>query len=76
MIIAITGASGFVGQLLAKYHINQGDEVRYLTRTNHRNIHGAIPFISHVNASYEVLLPFLQMLMFCIIARQSLTTMS
>ncbi len=32
MIISITGASGFIGRVLALRHIAQGDEVRVLTR--------------------------------------------
>ncbi len=32
MIIAVTGGTGFIGRHLIKYHLNLGDEVRYLTR--------------------------------------------
>ena len=32
MIIAITGGSGFIGKLLAERHLNQGDQVRLLSR--------------------------------------------
>ena len=32
MIIAITGGSGFIGKLLVKRHIEQGDQVRLLSR--------------------------------------------
>lgn len=32
MIVAITGATGFIGQKLTKRHLNQGDKVRVLSR--------------------------------------------
>lgn len=32
MLVAITGGRGFIGAILVKYHLQQGDEVRLLTR--------------------------------------------
>lgn len=32
MIVAVTGGTGFIGRHLIKYHLDIGDEVRYLTR--------------------------------------------
>ncbi|HEX7138563.1 MAG TPA: NAD-dependent epimerase/dehydratase family protein [Vicinamibacterales bacterium] len=32
MVVAITGASGFIGSLLMRRHLNAGDQVRILTR--------------------------------------------
>lgn len=58
-IIAITGATGFVGRLLAEYHIKNGDEVRYLTRDNIKPIFGAYAFIGNVCSTAEILVPFL-----------------
>lgn len=59
MIIAITGATGFVGRRLAEFHLKAGDEVRYLTRNNSRPIDNAIAHIGDINASHDVLQPFL-----------------
>lgn len=59
MIISITGATGFVGNLLAKYHIEKGDEVRYLTRNNIKPIDGAKVFIGNLSSPDEVLFTFL-----------------
>ncbi len=59
MIVAISGASGFIGSQLAKRHMQLGDEVRYLTRRNSRPIDNAIAFIGDVNSPVEQLLPFL-----------------
>lgn len=33
MIVAVTGGTGFIGKHLIKYHLDVGDEVRYLTRS-------------------------------------------
>lgn len=34
MIVAVTGGTGFIGKHLIKYHLDVGDEVRYLTRSS------------------------------------------
>lgn len=59
MIIAITGASGFIGRQLAMRHLQLGDEVRYLTRTNNSPIIDALVFFGDVNSPVEDLVPFL-----------------
>jgi nucleoside-diphosphate-sugar epimerase len=33
VIVAVTGGTGFIGKHLIKYHLDIGDEVRYLTRS-------------------------------------------
>ncbi|MCQ8103088.1 NAD(P)-dependent oxidoreductase [Methylomonas sp. SURF-2] len=33
MIVAVTGGTGFIGRHLIKFHLDVGDEVRYLTRS-------------------------------------------
>ena len=57
-LIAITGATGFIGQKLAAAHLAIGNEVRYLTRANNRPIHGAESFIADVNSTSDKLLLF------------------
>lgn len=58
MIVAITGATGFIGRRIAEYHIKLNDEVRYLTRTNHMPVYGAKSFLGDVNSVEEHLAPF------------------
>jgi nucleoside-diphosphate-sugar epimerase len=57
-LIAITGATGFIGQKLADAHLTIGNEVRYLTRANNKPIHGAEAFIADVNSTPGNLLLF------------------
>ena len=59
-LIAITGATGFIGQKLVVAHLAIGNEVRYLTRANNRPIHAAEAFIADVNSSVDQLLSFLK----------------
>ena len=42
--IAITGATGFIGSLLVRYHINLGDQVRILSRRQVNDLHGVTSF--------------------------------
>ena len=60
MIVCITGATGFIGRRLVEAHLKLNDEVRYLTRTNHQPLNGAIAFMGDVNATEGVLVPFLK----------------
>lgn len=59
MIIAISGASGFIGSELTKRHLEKGDEVRVLSRSNRTPHDKAKLFVGDINASAESLLPFL-----------------
>jgi nucleoside-diphosphate-sugar epimerase len=56
-LIAITGATGFIGQKLLAAHLTNGEKVRYMTRNN-KLIDGAEAFIADVNDISEKLLPF------------------
>jgi nucleoside-diphosphate-sugar epimerase len=58
MIVCITGATGFIGRKVVEFHLNSNDDVRYLTRTNDKPLHGAKAFIGDVNSATEVLAPF------------------
>jgi nucleoside-diphosphate-sugar epimerase len=58
MIVAITGATGFIGRKVAEFHLNSNDDVRYLTRTNDKPLHGAKAFLGDVNSAEEDLVPF------------------
>lgn len=60
MKIAITGATGFIGQKLVSAHLTIGDEVSYLTRINNKLIHGAKAFTADVNSPLENLSPFFE----------------
>jgi nucleoside-diphosphate-sugar epimerase len=60
MIVCITGATGFIGRKVAEFHLNSNDDVRYLTRTNNKPLHGAKAFLGDVNSAEEVLAPFLK----------------
>ncbi len=57
-LIAITGATGLIGQKLVAAHLTIGNEVRYLTRANNRPIHSAEAFIADVNSTPDKLLSF------------------
>jgi len=59
MIIAISGASGFIGTELVKYHLKCGDEVRILSRRSTSPIKGIKLFTADLNAPLEKLFPFL-----------------
>lgn len=58
-IIAITGATGFVGRKIAELNLAEGRLVRYLTRCDAKPIQLAYPTIGDVNSGREQLLPFL-----------------
>lgn len=49
MIVAITGGSGFIGSHLAQRHLQQGDEVRLLSRQKNQNIVGAKYFFADLS---------------------------
>jgi nucleoside-diphosphate-sugar epimerase len=59
MIVAITGATGFIGGKLAAQHLMLGNEVRYLTRTDSKPIAEAKVFIGDLNSTADRLIPFL-----------------
>jgi nucleoside-diphosphate-sugar epimerase len=52
--IAITGATGFIGSLLVKYHINLGDQVRILSRRQVNDLHGVTPFTGDLRQQIPV----------------------
>ncbi len=62
MIVAITGASGFIGKKLALKHIALGDQVRFLTRNkNSLNIlPGAVGFLGDITVPSENMKSFIQ----------------
>lgn len=59
MIIAVSGASGFIGSELVKYYLNQGYEVRVLSRKKTFSMHGVKLFTGDINDNEETILPFL-----------------
>lgn len=58
-LIAITGATGFVGRKIAELNLAEGRLVHYLTRHDAKPISQASPTIGDVNSSREQLQPFL-----------------
>lgn len=62
MIVAITGARGFIGSRLARAHLDRGDEVRALTRTDERlqpRVAGCIPFRGNLAVAGDIPAGFL-----------------
>ncbi|PHS33598.1 MAG: hypothetical protein COA95_01100 [Methylophaga sp.] len=62
MIVAITGASGFIGKKLALKHIALGDQVRFLTRNRNslNMLSGAIGFLGDITVPSENIHKFIQ----------------
>ena len=58
-LIAITGATGFIGQKLVARHAENHDNILYLTRTN-KLIDGAEAFVADVNSTLEKLQLFFE----------------
>lgn len=62
MIVAITGARGFIGSRLARAHLDRGDEVRALTRRVERlqpNVAGCISFRGNLAVAGDIPAGFL-----------------
>ena len=59
MKIAITGGTGFIGQLLIARHLVIGDEVLYLTRSKSKLASPAKPFIGELSDSADKLKDFM-----------------
>jgi nucleoside-diphosphate-sugar epimerase len=59
VIVAITGATGFIGKRLVQRHLAQGNTVRYLTRGHSSGLGDALPYIADLREPSDTLHRFL-----------------